>query len=96
MKTLAIHPGEILRTEFMDSMGLTSYRSRRNLGCPFRVCMTLRGLSARFLPIRLCAWESYFGTSAQFWLNLQNRFDLAEAAKDKTIAKIKQRASEAA
>jgi addiction module HigA family antidote len=47
-----------------------------------------RGISAN-TALRL---GRYFGTSAQFWLNLQNRYDLAEAARDKTIGKIRTRA----
>jgi addiction module HigA family antidote len=47
-----------------------------------------RGISAN-TALRL---GRYFGTSAQFWMNLQNRYDLAEAARDKTIGKIRARA----
>ena len=81
MKTFAIHPGEILRTEFMDSMGLTSYWLAKELGVPVPrvhdIVRAKRSISAN-TPLRL---GKYFGTSAQFWLNLQNRFDLAEACK---------------
>jgi addiction module HigA family antidote len=96
MKTFAIHQGEILRSEFMEPMGLTSYLLAKEIGVPVpRVHDTVRGkrsISAN-TALRL---GKYFGVSGQFWLNLQNRFELAEAAKDKTIAKVKQRASEEA
>jgi addiction module HigA family antidote len=96
MKTFAIHPGEILLSEFMEPMGLTSYRLAKEIGVPAPrvndIVRKKRSISAN-TALRL---GKYFGVSAQFWLNLQNRFDLAEAAKDKTIAKVKQRASEAA
>lgn len=96
MKTFAIHPGEILLSEFMGPLGLTSYRLAKEIGVPAPrvndIVRTKRSISAN-TALRL---GKYFGVSAQFWLNLQNRFDLAEAAKDKTIAKVKQRASEAA
>jgi addiction module HigA family antidote len=96
MKTFAIHPGEILRTEFMEPMGLTSYRLAKEIGVPVPrvhdIVRAKRSISAN-TALRL---GKYFGVSAQFWLNLQNRFDLAEAARDKTIAKVRQRSSEAA
>lgn len=96
MKTFAVHPGEILLTEFMEPMGLTSYRLAKEIGVPVPrvhdIVRMKRSISAN-TALRL---GKYFGTSAQFWLNLQNRCDLAEAAKDKTIAKIRQRPSEAA
>ncbi|HVJ08275.1 MAG TPA: HigA family addiction module antitoxin [Acidisarcina sp.] len=95
-KTFAVHPGEILRHEFMQPMGLTAYRLAKEINVPVPrindIVRAKRSISAN-TALRLA---KYFGISAQFWLNLQNRFDLAEAAKDKTISRVKQRASEAA
>jgi addiction module HigA family antidote len=96
IKTFAVHPGEILLHEFMEPMGLTSYRLAKEIGVPAPrvndIVRSKRAISAN-TALRL---GKYFGVSPQFWLNLQNRFDLAEAAKDKEIGKIKQRATEAA
>jgi plasmid maintenance system antidote protein VapI len=39
--------------------------------------------------------SAYFGCSAQFWLNLQNKYDIWVAAKDKSLAKVKLRAQAA-
>jgi plasmid maintenance system antidote protein VapI len=39
--------------------------------------------------------SAYFGNSAQFWLNLQNKYDIWVEAKDKSLAKIKPRAQAA-
>jgi addiction module HigA family antidote len=96
IKTFAVHPGEILLHEFMEPMGLTSYRLAKEIGVSAPrvndIVRSKRAISAN-TALRL---GKYFGVSPQFWLNLQNRFDLAEAAKDKAIGKIKQRATEAA
>jgi addiction module HigA family antidote len=95
-KIFAVHPGDILLHEFMEPIGLTAYRLAKEIGVPAPrvndIVRARRAISAN-TALRL---GKYFGVSPQFWLNLQNRFDLAEAAKDKSIMKIKQRPVEAA
>ena len=79
--------------EFMEPMGLTAYRLAKEIGVPLPrindIVKSRRSISAN-TALRL---GRYFGLSPQFWLNLQNRFDLAEAAKDKTVNQIKQRSA---
>jgi antitoxin HigA-1 len=91
MKTFAFHPGDILKTEFMEPLGLSAWRLARELEVPAPrindIVRGKRGVSAN-TALRL---GLYFGNSAQFWLNLQNRYDLAEAAKDRSIRKIRSR-----
>jgi addiction module HigA family antidote len=78
-KPFAIHPGDILRTEFMEPLGLTSYRLAQQLHVPLpRIYQIVRGthsISAD-TAIRL---GRYFGLPPQFWLNLQNDYDLRMA-----------------
>lgn len=92
-KVFAVHPGEILLHEFMEPMGLTAYRLAKEIGVPLPrindIVKSRRAISAN-TALRL---GKYFGISPQFWLNLQNRRDLAEAAKDKTVNRIKQRSA---
>jgi addiction module HigA family antidote len=87
----SIHPGDILKTEFMDPLGLSSYRRAMELhvSAP-RVNDLVRGKRSitADTAMRLSA---YFGNSAQFWLNLQNKHDLWGAAKNKSLAKVKPR-----
>lgn len=91
----SIHPGEILKSEFMDPLGLSSYRLARNLqiSAP-RINDIVRGKRAitADTAMRLSA---YFGNSPQFWLHLQIDHDLWLAAKDKSLAKIKPRSKAA-
>ena len=90
-KTLAAHPGEILRTEFMEPLGISAYRLAKDLHSPgiYQVVREQRAISAE-VALRL---GKYFGTSAQFWGNLQTDFDLRVAASGATWKKIKPRAA---
>jgi antitoxin HigA-1 len=73
-KVFAIHPGEILKTEFMQPMGVSAYLLAKALNFPgiYEVVRGDRAISAD-TAIRL---GKYFGLPAQFWLNLQNDYDL--------------------
>jgi addiction module HigA family antidote len=73
-KIFAVHPGEILQTEFMEPMGVTAYALAKALEFPgiYEVVRGDRAISAE-TAIRL---GKYFGLPAQFWLNLQNDYDL--------------------
>ena len=73
-RVFAVHPGEILKTEFMEPMGVSAYALAKDLGFPgiYEVVRGERAISAD-TAIRL---GKYFGLPAQFWLNLQNDYDL--------------------
>jgi len=73
-KVFAVHPGEILRTEFMEPMGVSAYQLAKalNFAGIYEVVRGDRAISAD-TAIRL---GKYFGLPAQFWLNLQNDYDL--------------------
>ncbi len=79
-RAFAVHPGEILKTEFMEPMGVSAYALAKGLNFPgiYEVVRGDRAISAD-TAIRL---GKYFGLPAQFWLNLQNDYDLriAEAS----------------
>jgi len=74
-----IHPGEILREEFLNPLGITAYRLAKDIHVPgTRIADIVgerRGISAE-TALRL---SRYFGNSAQFWLNLQAHYELREA-----------------
>src|SRR5258708_6237186 len=73
-KVFAVHPGEILKTEFMEPIGVSSYALAKALNFPgiYEVVRGDRAISAD-TAIRL---GKYFGLPAQFWMNLQNDYDL--------------------
>jgi addiction module HigA family antidote len=77
-KILAVHPGEILKTEFLEPMGVSAYGLAKALNFPgiYDVLRGDRAISAD-TAIRL---GKYFALPAQFWLNLQNDYDLRIAS----------------
>ena len=91
----SIHPGDILKTEFMEPLELSSYRLARELhvSAP-RINDLVRGKRSITAGTAL-RLSRYFGTTTQFWLNQQNSHDLWLAAKDKSLARVKPRAQAA-
>jgi addiction module HigA family antidote len=71
-----IHPGEILRGEFLEPMGISQYRLAKNISVPPRrineIVHGKRSITAD-TALRL---GRFFGMLPQFWLNLQTRYDL--------------------
>jgi addiction module HigA family antidote len=82
-----IHPGEILNEEFLKPMGISQYRLAANIGVPARrineIVHGTRGISAD-TALRLALT---FGTSAEFWMNLQSKYDL-EKERSRSEAEI--------
>ena len=71
-----IHPGEILKEEFLEPLGLSQYRVAVDISVPPRrineIVHGKRSISAD-TALRL---GRYFGTTDRFWLNLQTHYDL--------------------
>ncbi len=82
-----IHAGEILKIEFLDGLGITQYVLSRDAGIDkgmlSRIVHGKSSISAE-TALRLA---TYFGTSADSWMNLQSRYDL-EVAKDRAFKQI--------
>lgn len=78
-----IHPGEILYQEFLEPMGLNANKLAKHIEVPAnRVTAIIngqRGITGD-TALRL---SSAFGTTPDFWLNLQSHYEL-ECAKDNT------------
>ena len=74
-----IHPGEILIEEFLRPMEITQYRLAKEISVPQRriseIVQGKRGITAD-TALRL---GRYFSMEAQFWLNLQSRYELLRA-----------------
>lgn len=87
-----VHPGEILHEEFLVPLGISMYRLAKDTGMPAdRVGRLVRGTRA-FSADTALRLAAYFKTTAEFWMNLQARYDL-EVARDsrgtKAIARIR-------
>ena len=78
-KFALIHPGEILKSEFLDELDLTAYAFSK------AIKMNRSGISDIINGSRAITAETalrfarFFGNSPQFWLNLQDDFDLRMA-----------------
>ena len=82
MRTLPnIHPGEVLLEEFLKPMGVSQNSIAVSIGVsPRRINEIVLGKRAITADTAL-RLAHYFGTSEQFWMSLQIRFDLEEARK---------------
>jgi len=83
MKTLPnIHPGEILKEEFLDPLKISAYRLAKDTQIPqTRISEIIHG-RRRITADTALRLSHYFGTTAKFWLGLQDDFDLEEEKRD--------------
>jgi addiction module HigA family antidote len=73
-----IHPGEILREEFLTPMEITAYRLSKDIDIPqTRISQILKG-KRRITADTALRLSVYFGNSAKFWLGLQDDYDIEE------------------
>ena len=71
-----IHPGEILMKEFLEPMGITQYRLSKDINVvPRRINEIVHGKHTITADTAL-RLSRFFGTSEQFWLNLQIKYDI--------------------
>jgi len=82
-KLKPVHPGEMLREEFMKPLGLSMNKLAMDLHVPVTRIALRRGITAD-TALRL---GRYFKNSAEFWMNMQKHYEL-EVAKDELAAKI--------
>lgn len=72
-----VHPGEILREEFLKPLGMSAYELAKRLHVPVPrvndIVLERRGVSAD-TALRL---SRFFGTTEQFWLNLQGAYEIS-------------------
>ena len=73
-----IHPGEVLKEEFLIPMGITAYRLAKDTGLSqTRISEIIRS-QRRVTAETALRLGKYFGVSPRFWLGLQDDFDLEE------------------
>lgn len=83
-----IHPGEILREEFLIPMNISQTQLAEDTGISLaEIEKVIEGKSS-VTPNAALRLSLYFGLSERFWLNLQSRYDL-ETEKDKVADQLK-------
>ena len=86
-----IHPGEVLLEEFLEPLEITAYRLSKETFIPqTRISEIIKG-KRRITADTALRLSKYFGTTAKFWLGLQDDFDLEEQTlkKEKELKQIK-------
>jgi antitoxin HigA-1 len=84
-----VHPGEVLKAEFLDAIGVSAYALAKALRVPAnRVTAIINGERSISAETAL-RFARFFGTTDFFWMNLQANYDLA-IARQKDAARIAQ------
>lgn len=86
-----IHPGEILLEEFLNPLEISAYRLAKETFIPqTRISEIIKG-NRRITADTALRFAKFFGTSAKFWLGLQDDYDLEEekSEKEKELNEIK-------
>jgi len=77
-----IHPGEILIEDFLTPMDISAYRLSKEIHIDqTRISEIIKGRRSITVDTAL-RLSRFFGNSAEFWLNLQNHYDLEEKKKE--------------
>jgi addiction module HigA family antidote len=74
-----IHPGEVLLEEFLIPMGISQYKLAKDLKIPQTRVSEIVKRKRRITADTALRLSKYFGTSAKFWLGLQDDFDIEES-----------------
>jgi addiction module HigA family antidote len=72
----ALHPGEILREQFMADFGVSINRLARDLRVPPTRIGEIVNQRRAITPDTALRLARYFGTTAEFWMDLQTAYDL--------------------
>ncbi|MDP2088998.1 MAG: HigA family addiction module antitoxin [Flavobacteriaceae bacterium] len=81
-----IHPGEILQEEFLNPLSISAYRLAKDTFIPqTRISEIVKG-HRRITADTALRFSKYFGTTAKFWLGLQDDYDIEEETTNKEAA----------
>jgi len=70
------HPGIILKEEFAKPLGLTQEKIAKDLGIGIKTLSELYNEKRGISPLMALKLANYFGTTPEFWMNLQSQYDL--------------------
>jgi addiction module HigA family antidote len=82
------HPGEVLREEFLEPLGVPQTAMADKLGISVQRVNELVNGKRGVTPQTAWLLAGAFGTTPEFWMNLQNAYDLARARPEKKVPRI--------
>lgn len=86
---IPVHPGVVLQEEFLALLGITQVALAEHIGVPVqRINEIVRGKRG-ITPETAWLLAQAFGTTPQFWVNLQANFDLASEKPRRTVARLR-------
>lgn len=74
-----IHPGDVLKEEFLTPLGISAYRLSMDIGVPQTRISEIQKGNRSITADTALRLSKYFGNTPNFWLGLQNDFDIEEA-----------------
>jgi addiction module HigA family antidote len=80
-KLKPVHPGDILLRDFMEPLGLSSYKLAKELGVSVPTVNEITRRRRAVTAEMALRFSHYFGTTAQLWQNLQAQYDLEVASQ---------------
>ena len=91
LKRRPTHPGEILREEFLEPLGMTQTEFSRRIKVSFRTVNEILNEKRGISPEMSLKLARFLGTSEELWLNLQDKYDLFRARQKnrKALSEIK-------
>ena len=87
-----IHPGEVLKEEFLIPLEISAYKLSKDIGIPQTRISEILKLNRRITADTALRLSIYFGNSPKFWLGLQDDYDIEEqqSSKEKELKTIKE------
>lgn len=82
------HPGEILRYEFLDPLGISAIGLAKIIGVPRTRIERLVKEQTAVTPDTALRLSKALGTTPEFWINMQSNFDIASARKTVDVSGI--------
>jgi addiction module HigA family antidote len=80
-----IHPGEVLQEEFLKPLNISAYRLSKDIAIPqTRISQIIKG-KRRITADTALRLSKFFGTSAKFWLGLQDDYDIEQESVQRKI-----------
>jgi len=87
----ATHPGEVLRDEFLAELGIPQTELAAKLGIPVQRINEIVNGKRGITPDTAWLFADAFGTTPEFWMNLQTIHDLSRHRPNRTVARLKGR-----